>query len=1019
MFFIVGAMPAVMSDPIDSPDTHGTRIVNWDFTNKLDYLSDNITIEPNYVNLSTYESTWCQESLQDFNNATEVNSIELNSSGEVHLFLDTDIQVLTNGDFSNPLNGAAADNWTAEIVGPTFPAISSASRDDVNYWWELRFVDPSPLSPFNGTIWLNQSFLMPTIPKNINVSAVHRFILGDEAYEIVNGTNASIVLTNPYNENYTILERTLVNETDTDWVALSNEDTTFFNSTGNYNISITTFLESNTTSEQASELVDGVYNYWDNASILYDAYRPAGNFTSQVHDTGSYAQWNNISWVEELPTGTDIEVFVRTGNSSVPTDSIWSDWSAPITEPGGTQIDRPWSQYIQYRVEFSTLSTNVTPILKNLSITYEKYYLNGVIQTFDYLPTDITSWGFFSHGEELNGQTIEFQYSTDSGTHWTDMPLDGDLRSLDTSESIRIRGILTTSDTVITPSINWIQLSYVSAEPEFTIEPVWNNTGAEAGETIRLYVHFNNTADSSSSLVWLNVYLNDELEYLANNTETLSSFDSVISDNNPNIRKYIFASIPNSQNMFWIDALVSPGITDGTVLQTTVTLEYNDPLGNRVASMLERAEVRANSPVIAAELLALEDTADVGDSVHYQIEVNNTGHGVAKTVWLNTTLDDRLHPTQGTENISIQISNLDGQSSQMLYFNATLNDNVVQNSLVPTELEIDYADVTGFMRQVKSNEMTILARLESSIELSLITGTSSANSNEVFAVTIHYDNAGHGNADSINFNMTIPQGLDFETSSEECTVSGENCVWELEDVGPGPHSFTVTFRTIKMDQEFFNTDIQIFMQVEDPVEGILPTASSNIITVEIQRVYTFWETIYWPWSGFALAIASFFIIYGLWYYFKPEPPIIDDVFVTYKDGRLISHRKSSSGMREELDGDLVSAMLTAVQEFISDSLSKDRTDKVKKMEFGDRELFVERGENVHLTVIYSGSMNKKLEAQILELTQKIENDYPFLRAWDGRMSKLEDIEPQLDALIDEWQHLNGAVPEVITEEPDI
>ena len=46
LFFIVGAMPAVMSDPIDSPDTHGTRIVNWDFTNKLDYLSDNITIEP-------------------------------------------------------------------------------------------------------------------------------------------------------------------------------------------------------------------------------------------------------------------------------------------------------------------------------------------------------------------------------------------------------------------------------------------------------------------------------------------------------------------------------------------------------------------------------------------------------------------------------------------------------------------------------------------------------------------------------------------------------------------------------------------------------------------------------------------------------------------------------------------------------------------------------------------------------------------------------------------------------------
>ena len=158
-----------------------------------------------------------------------------------------------------------------------------------------------------------------------------------------------------------------------------------------------------------------------------------------------------------------------------------------------------------------------------------------------------------------------------------------------------------------------------------------------------------------------------------------------------------------------------------------------------------------------------------------------------------------------------------------------------------------------------------------------------------------------------------------------------------------------------------------------------------------------------------MAIASIFIIYGMWYYFKPIPPTIDDVFAIYKDGRLISHRKSSSGMRSELDGDLVSAMLTAVQEFISDSLSKDSTDKVKKLQFGDRELYVERGENVHLTVIYSGSMNNKLEGQILELNQKIEDEHPFLQAWDGRMSDLEDIGPQLDSFIEEWQHQNGSV----------
>ena len=38
---------------------------------------------------------------------------------------------------------------------------------------------------------------------------------------------------------------------------------------------------------------------------------------------------------------------------------------------------------------------------------------------------------------------------------------------------------------------------------------------------------------------------------------------------------------------------------------------------------------------------------------------------------------------------------------------------------------------------------------------------------------------------------------------------------------------------------------------------------------------------------------------------------------------------------------------------------------------------------------------------------KIELDHPFLPTWDGRMSELEDINPQLDKLIGEWQFLNG------------
>ena len=197
--------------------------------------------------------------------------------------------------------------------------------------------------------------------------------------------------------------------------------------------------------------------------------------------------------------------------------------------------------------------------------------------------------------------------------------------------------------------------------------------------------------------------------------------------------------------------------------------------------------------------------------------------------------------------------------------------------------------------------------------------------------------------------------------------------------------------------------LTIYMAVTDPVDGAQPTVSSSPVSISITRIYTFWEKIYWPWSGLVMAIVASLTIFGLWYYFKPIPPSIDDAFVIYKDGRMISHRQSATGQKSGLDGDLVGAMLNAVQEFISDSLSNDKSDKVKKLEFGDRELFLERGQSVNLVIIYTGSMNKKLEAQVKELTDHIENGHPFLAEWDGRMSQLADVNPQLDELIKAWQ----------------
>lgn len=94
-------------------------------------------------------------------------------------------------------------------------------------------------------------------------------------------------------------------------------------------------------------------------------YEFAGDLESAIYDAGVLVNWENISWGENKPTGTDVVVEVRTGGSSR-IDNTWSVW----TSMANGQIISSSSRFIQYRVKLSTTNDNVTPSLQELRIRY-------------------------------------------------------------------------------------------------------------------------------------------------------------------------------------------------------------------------------------------------------------------------------------------------------------------------------------------------------------------------------------------------------------------------------------------------------------------------------------------------------------------------------------------------------------------------------------------------------------------------------------------------------------------------
>ncbi|MFH1837352.1 MAG: cysteine peptidase family C39 domain-containing protein, partial [Candidatus Omnitrophota bacterium] len=98
-----------------------------------------------------------------------------------------------------------------------------------------------------------------------------------------------------------------------------------------------------------------------------------GELVSEAIETNASA-YGTLAWSENLPEGTDIVFYTRTGDTPEP-DSAWSVWSGPLTDPAGSKITSAKGKFIQYKAVLSTNDPTVSPTLitntaDNITITY-------------------------------------------------------------------------------------------------------------------------------------------------------------------------------------------------------------------------------------------------------------------------------------------------------------------------------------------------------------------------------------------------------------------------------------------------------------------------------------------------------------------------------------------------------------------------------------------------------------------------------------------------------------------------
>jgi hypothetical protein len=142
---------------------------------------------------------------------------------------------------------------------------------------------------------------------------------------------------------------------------------------------------------------------------------------------------------------------------------------------------------------------------------------------------------------------------------------------------------------------------------------------------------------------------------------------------------------------------------------------------------------------------------------------------------------------------------------------------------------------------------------------------------------------------------------------------------------------------------------------------------------------------------------------------RKKPFVIRDMMLIHNDGFLIS--RFASPHTGEIDEDVLSGMLTAVLNFVEDSMSSSQ-DQLKTFGFKEYQVLVSRGSKTFVAIVYEGDAPSDIDKPLNEFINKIEKIYrKKIAAWTG------DIETDfagagvlLEAFVKEHDQGSGKKP---------
>jgi len=123
---------------------------------------------------------------------------------------------------------------------------------------------------------------------------------------------------------------------------------------------------------------------------------------------------------------------------------------------------------------------------------------------------------------------------------------------------------------------------------------------------------------------------------------------------------------------------------------------------------------------------------------------------------------------------------------------------------------------------------------------------------------------------------------------------------------------------------------------------------------------------------------------------------VEELYLIYKDGRLV---KNISDVEVKTDSDIMSGMLTAINDFVQDSFNTEGD--LGSIDYGNNKIVLQRGTHSYLAAVIYGETGNQFKGKMINAVRNIENVNPAMSNWNGDAETILHTEHYLQPIIDE------------------